>query len=181
VANWVFTVKDATTGKPIANARVSGTVGTNPCATYKVFGVTYAVEAGCTSGAGYEFSGYTDNSGSFRSNIPYTCKQNLNATISAVGYNDYPVAYNSGSISGDCGFAINMTPSAFNGGALATPPGQGPLAGAGQAAAQAGMVGNSIFTTLQGLGDWVIVVIVAVAVIVVVLLLLLLFSRAPVV
>ena len=134
MANFVFVVKDASTGQPIANAWITGTpdgnmhVSTNPCPAWPMTGT-------CTTGPGYNFNGYTDSTGTFKNTIPYTCIQQLTGLISADGYDNYPFEQTTGSITGDVGFTILMTKST-----LTPPAGQGFGAGIGQGL---GLVGTN--------------------------------------
>jgi hypothetical protein len=102
MANWIFTVVDATTGQPLGGAEVTGTANTNPCPSF---------DYNCTSGNGYNFTGNTDPNGVYKTNISWTCVQDLSYQASAPGYNPTSDTYASGFITGDVYIpTIQLTP-----------------------------------------------------------------------
>jgi hypothetical protein len=122
MASWVFEVSDIGTGKPVSNAYVNVTVNTNPCPPWPD-------GAGCTTGNGYSIQGYTDGTGKFTATIQWTCRQDLIGTVTAGGYDSYPFEQNSGAITGDVYFTVQLTSSAPSSsqplGVFSAPPGQG--------------------------------------------------------
>lgn len=149
MANWVWTVTDDTTGAPVPNAEIDVTISTTPCPK-NALGQPVS---GCSSGPGYEVQGYTDATGTYRTTIPYTCRQNIIGTIQATGYNAYPQQYGSGAITGDVTFNIALTEASIEGSVKAaanqvggTPSGQG-LGAASTEASQAGVNASTALST----------------------------------
>lgn len=114
MSDWVWTVKDANTGAVIEGAAVNADVSTSPCPYNPYLGETATKGAnGCTSGKGYTIVGNTGSNGEYRSTIPYTCVQEVNYTVTAVGYNPTTDSYQSGSITGDVPIpVVYLTPVA---------------------------------------------------------------------
>lgn len=163
MANWVWIVTDSQTGQGVGNAEIQATVNTSPCP--KVLGVTVN---GCTSGDGYPVQGYTDSTGTFQSNIPYSCQQSVQFTVSASGYNTYPGSYKSGSIGGDVYFDVSLTKAS-----VTAPPGQGLAATLGQSteagALTWGNISGSLTSELNTIGLYAAIALIAVAIIFVVI------------
>lgn len=176
MSNWCYTIQDKGTGKPINQAQVLATVSTHPAQPY----------SGQTSGDGYEFQIQTDGNGYASSNIPYTCLQDLSATISATGYASIDQGYNSGPVTGNIYFTFLLTPETLSGDAQqaanqmgGTPSGQGAQSSGGPnspssqfwtqwgEAWSTDVSGANTFVTTNGLIFAVIMVAVAIVAVVV--------------
>jgi hypothetical protein len=127
MSNWIWSVKDDVSGAPIEGAAIVANVGTTPCP--QVFGVN---TGNCTSGTGYQITGNTNSAGQLVSTIQFTCPQNINYTVTAVGFNATFDQYASGNIDGDVNLpTVSMTPIANvpqtnqGGGATTTAASQG--------------------------------------------------------
>lgn len=109
-------------GNPYANAQVQGTmVGGATCANSGAY--ADIAGCGCTSGAGVTLTldGYTDSTGHYRqSSIPWTCSGGAAyGTVAANGMNTQAFNITMGSITGDVGVDVTLTPANSS-----APPGQ---------------------------------------------------------
>ena len=170
MANWVFTVRDANSGKPIPEAYINLHVD-----TVAQSGCGGLFQQPCSStGPGYDIVGSTDSSGQYTSNIPYQCEQNIDGGyVSANGYFQQAVTYQSGYITGDVGINVNLVPSSSQ--TVLTPPaGQGVGAGQSTLTTQqwlesTGNAWNSGTGFIQDLGMLGVIAVIGIAVVFVVL------------
>lgn len=100
MATWYLRVLDAGTSQPIEGAAVTATISTSCCPN--CYGSCSC--GSCTSGNGYQNVGNTDSTGNVAFVFSYTTKQSLDVLVTANGYNDTHVNYNTGFITGDVRF-----------------------------------------------------------------------------
>jgi hypothetical protein len=117
MANWLITVVDITSGKPIPGAggipgNDGGSAGAFRVDTTPVpknqLGMPTSNQ---TSGPGYPVIFQTDQNGKASATIVYTCPQEIHGTWMAPGYINQPWDVHSGPIGGDVYYTVEMTPT----------------------------------------------------------------------
>lgn len=109
MANFIYTVIDATSGKPLGGCEISDVINTSPCPGWPNTG-------NCTSGAGWTaVANAGSTTGEYTTPTVYTCPMSHIVTVSAPGYNPTTVEVETGNIDGDANVpdgGIQLTPLA---------------------------------------------------------------------
>lgn len=159
MATFHWNVTSSSTGQAVSGAYLNLLVSTNPCP--KTLGIT---SPGCTSGKGYPIQVYTDASGNASATIQYTCQQDVTGTVAAASYAQRNFSDNTGFITGDIWYSVQLSPSTA-GSTIGEVPGQGSgattssLYDATSLSTQFSNLGSGLFADADQLG-WVLAVII---------------------